>query len=92
MKTPKKRKLEAAGDYLILQPVSTESGALVLQKGSTVREEAVILEVGPNTSGAYKTGEIVIFNAWACDEKEIDGSKYFFVPESANAIVAKLTN
>lgn len=88
MKTPRKRKLIPASDYIILQPVDTESGALVLQKGSTVREEATIIAVGPDVDKRYAAGMTVIYNAWACDEKEIDGKHYFFAPSGANAIVA----
>lgn len=84
-----KKKLSLKGpvaDYIRLRPDVPKAGAFEVD--GYINESAVIEAVGPLVSEGMRklVGKRVIFNAWACDEKNILGEKLYYAPESANAI------
>lgn len=86
-----KLNLKCAADYILITPDKPKGGAF--QVGSTyIDETGTIQDTGPQCSDEIKKlkGKKVIFNAWACDQKTVQGQKYFFAPESANVICASL--
>lgn len=83
--------MKPVSDYILITPDKPKGGAF--DAGSTYIDETGVIEaVGDKVSPEIKKlkGKRVIFNAWACDEKKIGNQKYYFAPESANAICATL--
>lgn len=82
-------KLECASNYILIRPDRPAGGNFNV--GDTYLDETGFIDdVGPLVSdeiGKLK-GKRIIFNAWACDQKVIQGKKYYFAPESANVICA----
>ncbi len=87
----KQIRLEAVSDYIQIRPDKPKGGDFNV--GDTYIDETGIVErVGPACSEWVQKlfDKRVLFNAWACDQKTIQGQKYYFATESANAIVAIL--
>lgn len=87
----KKRKIEPQGDYILLVPDIPKGGTFEVK--DFINESATIEAVGPLVSENVKKliGKRVIFNSAFCDEKSIDGQKYYFATESANLICATIS-
>lgn len=83
-------KLKPHSDYFLLEPEEPKGGAFKVVEGTNIKEIGRIVAVGPYVKATELVGKKVVFNAWACDEKNIDGKRYYFVSESANAICATL--
>lgn len=86
-----KTKVKPTSDYLLIVPDKPKGGAF--DAGATyIDETGTIADVGELVSenGKKLKGKRVIFNAWACDMKSVGGERYYFAPESANAVVAIL--
>ncbi len=73
----------------MLRPDLAKGGKFIVAEGTAIKEQAIVEAVGPLVKHTQK-GERVLFNAWACDEKIVDGTRYYFTPESANAICATI--
>lgn len=89
--TTKRRKIEACSDYILIRPDKPEGGKFDV--GETyIDEHGIVDGVGPCVSDDIRKliGKKVIFNAWACDMKMVEGIRYYFAPESANCICATL--
>lgn len=73
-------------DYVRLKPDEPKAGGFAVD--GYINETATVQSVGPLCSEEYHKlkGKRVIFNAWACDEKNVEGAKLYYAPESANAI------
>ena len=84
-------RVKPQSDYILITPDKPKGGSF--QPGDTYIDETGIVEAcGPRVSKETKAleGKRVIFNAWACDQKVIQGQRYYFAPESANCICATL--
>lgn len=84
-------KIKCFSDYILITPDRPAGGAFDV--GDTyIDETGIIEEVGPLVSDEMKLlkGKRVIFQAWACEQKVIQGKKYYFVPESANVVCATI--
>lgn len=82
-------KLKPQSDYILITPDKPKGGAF--DAGATYIDETGVIEAcGPRVSKDIQAlvGKRVIFNAWACDQKMIQGQRYYFAPESANCICA----
>lgn len=91
MSKPKPISVKPVSDYILIAPDRPEGGAFSV--GDTYLDETgVIVDTGPLVSQAIKMlkGKRVIFNAWACDQKVVQGQKYYFATESANVICASI--
>lgn len=86
MKNSKLKLQGTVKDYIRLTPDAPKAGSFEVE--GYINETAIIDAVGPECSAEYKKlkGKRVIFNAWACDEKTLEGKKIYYAPESANAI------
>lgn len=87
----KQTKLFCVSNYLLICPDKPVGGKF--EAGETyIDETGVIEDVGPEVPEYLKTlkGKRVIFNAWACDQKTVDGHRYYFAPADANAICATI--
>lgn len=85
----KKNQPKPVSDYLLIAPDRPTAGSFTV--GDTyLNETGVLVDCGDKVSQETKAlkGKKIIFNAWACDVKEIAGEKYYFAPESANCICA----
>lgn len=91
MTTKKIIKVTPVSDYILIAPDRPEGGTFSV--GDTYLDETgVITDVGSQCSEETKKlkGKRVIFNAWACDQKTVQGQKYYFAPESVNSICATI--
>lgn len=80
-------KLKPASDYVLITPDKPKGGSF--DAGDTyINETGIVTDVGPLVSEETRKlkGKRVMFNAWACDEKKIGNEKFYFAPESANAV------
>ncbi|MDE2101547.1 MAG: hypothetical protein KGL39_30155 [Patescibacteria group bacterium] len=86
----KKTKHKPVKDYILLEPDKPKAGNFHIE--NIINETATVVAVGPLCSKEYKdlVGKQVIFNAWACDEKTVNGEKFYFAPESANVVCATI--
>lgn len=83
----KNQKLKGpVGFYIRLRPDAPKAGSF--EVSGIINETATVEAVGSLVSDEVKqlVGKRVIFNAWACDEKTIEGEKLYYALDSANAI------
>ena len=86
-----KNRIKLVSDYILIVPDKPKGGSFDV--GDTyIDETGTIKDCGPKVSDEIKKlkGKRVIFNAWACDQKTVKGQRYYFAPESANALCAIL--
>lgn len=84
-----KIKPKPISDYILIEPDKPKGGSFDV--GSAyIDETGVIVGVGPKVSDEVRAlkGKRVIFNAWPCEEKKVQGQRFYFAPESANVICA----
>jgi hypothetical protein len=83
------KKLKPQSDYILIVPDKPKGGAFDVGD-NYIDETGVIEDCGPNVSNGIQAlkGKRIIFNAWACDQKVVQGQKYYFATESANAVCA----
>lgn len=86
-----KIKLQCVADYILIAPDKPKGGAFQVAD-TYIDETGIVQDTGPKCSEEIKKlkGKKVIFNAWACDQKTVQGQKYFFATESANVICASI--
>lgn len=87
----KKKQLKPFSDYILIIP-DIPSGGKFSVGDTYIEEQGVVEDVGASCSAELKAlkGKRVLFNAWACDQKTVDGQKYYFATESANCICATI--
>lgn len=81
-------KLQCVADYILIAPDKPQAGGF--QVTGYIDETGTIEDVGPLVTDAMKKlkGKHIVFHAWKCEEKTVQGQKFFLVPESANSICA----
>ncbi len=85
----KSSKIACFADYILIVPDRPTGGSFDVGD-AYIDETGVVEDIGALASDELKSikGKRVIFNAWACDQKTVNGQKYYFAPESANVICA----
>lgn len=83
--------LKVVSDYILITPDKPKGGTFNV--GDTyIDETGTITDIGPKVSDEIKKlkGKRVIFNAWAADQKTVQGQRYYFATESSNAICSTI--
>lgn len=85
-----KIKLKCVADYILITPDKPKAGGF--EVSGYIDETGIIEDVGPQVSDEMKKlkGKHIVFHAWKCEEKTVQGQKFFLVPESANAVCATI--
>lgn len=83
--------IEPLGKIIFIEPVQTGSSTFMVEGDNSLTSQVKVVAVGPEVTWV-KPGDMIVANYWGTDEIELDGTKYYFVKESDDYVLAKVSD
>ncbi len=81
-------KIEAFGNQILVEPI--EKKEILVGDKSPLCEYGTVVSVGSDVK-YIKVGDTIGHTVWGVNHLDIDDKRYYFIPEDARFILAKLT-